>query len=39
MEESFPSILNLNVGGYVYTTTLDTLTRDPKSVQWSSEHR
>lgn len=31
-EKIFPSILNLNVGGYVYTTTLDTLTRDPNSM-------
>ena len=30
--ENFPSILNLNVGGYVYTTTMDTLTRDPNSM-------
>ena len=29
---SFPSILNLNVGGIVYTTTLKTITRDPKSL-------
>lgn len=32
LEENFPSILNLNVGGYVYTTTLDTVTRDPNSM-------
>lgn len=31
-DENFPSILNLNVGGYVYTTTMDTLTRDPNSM-------
>ena len=29
---SFPSILNLNVGGIVYTTTWRTITRDPKSL-------
>ncbi|KAK2548346.1 BTB/POZ domain-containing protein kctd15-like [Acropora cervicornis] len=29
---SFPSILNLNVGGIVYTTTLRTITRDPNSL-------
>ena len=29
---SFPSILNLNVGGIVYTTTLKTITGDPKSL-------
>ena len=31
-EDSFPSILNLNVGGFVYTTTLNTITRDPNSM-------
>ena len=29
---SFPSILNLNVGGIVYTTTLRTIARDPNSL-------
>ena len=29
---SFPPILNLNVGRIVYTTTLKTITRDPKSL-------
>ena len=32
MDENFPPILNLSVGGYVYTTTLDTVTRDPNSM-------
>ena len=32
-EDSFPSILNLlNIGGFVYTTTLNTITRDPNSM-------
>ena len=31
-EDGFPSILNLNVGGFVYTTTLNTITRDPNSM-------
>ena len=32
MEGTFPPILNVNVGGFVYTTSLDTLTRDPNSM-------
>ena len=32
MEEGLPRIINVNVGGYVYTTTLDTITRDPDSM-------
>ena len=31
-EGGLPSILNLNVGGFVYTTTLNTITRDPNSM-------
>ena len=31
-EGSFPPIINLNVGGFVYTTTLNTITRDPNSM-------
>ncbi|XP_015755059.1 PREDICTED: BTB/POZ domain-containing protein kctd15-like isoform X1 [Acropora digitifera] len=31
-ERRFPHIMNLNVGGFVYTTTLNTITRDPNSM-------
>ena len=32
LEGSFPPVLNLNVGGIVYTTTLNTVTRYPSSM-------
>lgn len=32
MGDTFPSIVNVNVGGYVYTTSLSTLLRFPESM-------
>ena len=32
LEGSFPPVLNLNVGGFVYTTPLNTFTRYPSSM-------